>query len=99
MRTSAAWVAIGLLTAALIVSVNLIKSYFGSPPSFHLALMLGQVIEFDAIPFCVGGACFLFKRKLKVFFLGGLVTFLIITVSAKGMSAEEFLDAPDPPSP
>lgn len=82
MRTTAVWVAIGLLTAALIVSVNLIKGYFGSPPSFHLALMLGQVIEFNAVPFCVGGACFLFKRKLEVFFTGWLLTFLIFGFGA-----------------
>ena len=44
--------------------------------------MLRQVIEFNAVPFCVGGACFLLKRKLRVFFAGWLVTFLIFGFGA-----------------
>jgi len=82
MKTATIWLIVATSTAILIAAVNFIKGNFSSPPPYHVALMAGQIVGLNLIPFCVGGVFFLFKRRLIVFFIGWLIAFLIFGYGA-----------------
>lgn len=82
MNKLAIWLTMAALTATLIGVVNAIKGYFVNPPPYHVGLMVGQVIGFNLIPFGIGGIVFLFKRRLKAFFIGWILAFVVFGYGA-----------------